>query len=706
MTKTIQAEKKIELTGDPFVNTGLAVLSYLAGHKSIENLTLSDIKRVYGDGKDLSRINTMSSCAFSLFPNSLLTHNSRRRDMTQLTKTYNEMTDALLKNIGKEDINHLCEVCGNPKSLFPNVLSIKRKLEINIDPNDRSYKRSVSSRNSKKGKSTVEPRYFGRDWFPLLGSMQKDAQALPGASRPFHVCATCLFAVQYLPQGVFSVFINGKSRLAIYQCTSIPFWYRLVADVVKKTQQMISTPLDGKILTEGRGEGYSTVIRRIIIAMDALHLEKRESDLHPDTILEFIKFTNFGSEADSSTDIIPSSALNFIRNALRYNLGEEILELINNEQPRKASNGHKKKTGFHPKNMLINRLLRYEDYRPLYPRTIQIEDRSKKGKIEKHPLDLPGASSELFSLYQSSILGVSTKSLNSAWRIADHIHKNTKLDELEYVRKDTENDRDKQAMIKKFMVKMVEEGKLSFNDYAELFLTTDRVPRINYHAWRILHYYLHNQDRKPVLDISIEKPSRYEKTYDSWKIFNRIIDDKGREWFQKNILNAFAHAEVNTEWLRKQYVKSARLNGGFTYEDWKYLCVDNEGKERTTDLLFSLRLLFTEWFYGKGTPPIQSNPITKPDKIPLDTDLNDSIKDIIKSIVDKYLDKYGPEKFQKQILHQLIVNWRESVYWFKRKLKLSDQQWQEFTTDNNDIKNLRRFQLQLELNNAFRKSNN
>lgn len=118
-------------------------------------------------------------------------------------------------------------------------------------------------------------------------------------------------------------------------------------------------------------------------------------------------------------------------------------------------------------------------------------------------------------------------------------------------------------------------------------------------------------------------------------------------------------------------------------------------------MLFSLRLLFSEWFYGSGSPV---SSITNPDKIPLNTDLNDSVKDIIKSVVDKYLDKYGSEKFQKEILHQLVVNWRESLSWFKRKMRFDDEQWNEFLTDSDgyDLKNLRRFQLQLVLNNSFR----
>ncbi len=680
-------QKNIQLTGDPFVNTGLAVISYLSNHKSMDNLSLEDMRKIYGDGKELARINTMSSCAFSLFPNSLLTHSTRRKDMAQLTKVYNQMTDALIDNIGKESVNYFCEVCGNNKSL-------------DIDKLPRP-----PSNSKKRSNEYEQERYFGRDWFPLLGSMQKDAQALPGASRPFYVCATCLFAVQYLPQAVFSVFTNGESRLAIYQCTSIPFWYQLVTDVVRKTQQKIAVPVDGKILTEGQGEGYSTVIRRIVLAMNALAIEKRESDLHPDTIIELIRFTNFGSEADSNIEIIPSSALNFIRKALTYNLGEEILQLINNEQPRKAIKGqNKKKPGFHPRNMLINRLLRYEDYRPLYPKTIMIEKRNEKGKIEKHPKDLPGASSNLFSLYQSMILGVSTKSLNTAWRIVDYIHKNTNAEDLEYVRKDTESDRDKQAMIKKFLVKMVEEGKVSFNDYAELFLTIDRVPRINYHAWAILHYYLHNIDRKPVLDIETKTQLRDDNRliYTASMIFNRILSDKhyDRDWFKKNILDGFATKEVDIEWLRKQFVKSTRINEGFDYNDWKALCLDDEGKERFYDLLFNLRLIWTEFF----TRNVGHYSVPEQISIKLDTDLSPETENMIKAITEKYCTKYGPEKFQKEILHKLIVNWRESLYWFKRKMRFDDEQWNAFLqdSDGNDIMNLRRFQLQLVLNNEFR----
>src|SRR5439155_23722221 len=93
----------------------------------------------------------------------------------------------------------------------------------------------------------------------------------------------------------------------------------------------------------------------------------------------------------------------------------------------------------------------------------------------------------------------------------------------------------------------------------------------------------------------------------------------------------------------------------------------------------------------------------------LDTDLN--IEDTIKAICQRYLAKYDVEKFKTEILHELIVNWPQSLHWFRRQLSKQDknynedQYWQEFLQDKdgNDIKNLRRFQLQLLLNNEFRK---
>ena len=58
---------ELELTGNPFVDTGLAVIAYLSGCSSIDNLTLADIKSLHGNGESLARNNIELKSTCQLF---------------------------------------------------------------------------------------------------------------------------------------------------------------------------------------------------------------------------------------------------------------------------------------------------------------------------------------------------------------------------------------------------------------------------------------------------------------------------------------------------------------------------------------------------------------------------------------------------------------------------------------------------------------
>jgi len=78
------------------------------------------------------------------------------------------------------------------------------------------------------GQRAPEHKWVGRDWVPLAGSLGNDAQALPAASRPLHVSARALLALQFLPQGLFLF----QGRLACYQSTYSPLMQELTASQV------------------------------------------------------------------------------------------------------------------------------------------------------------------------------------------------------------------------------------------------------------------------------------------------------------------------------------------------------------------------------------------------------------------------------------------------------------------------------------------
>ena len=197
------------LTGNPFPDNGLAVIAARAGCESIDDLTLKKIKLMHGDGMELAHRNDMLSATWSIFPDSMLTNPSYSKNPDRL-ENYAKITTALLYNIGREPVAESCDICGNPRSvdldkLFRKVLPV---LE------GRAYEEAIATTGVIRGIMNTRDSYAAT--FSSAGSM-KDAQALPAASRSLNFCAKCLFAVQYLPQVVFSV----KGRLTVFSSTSL-----------------------------------------------------------------------------------------------------------------------------------------------------------------------------------------------------------------------------------------------------------------------------------------------------------------------------------------------------------------------------------------------------------------------------------------------------------------------------------------------------
>jgi CRISPR-associated protein Cst1 len=171
---------RIDLTGNPFVDTGLAVIASLAGLEDVTQLTLKHVRSVHGDGKRLTFWNSsLSSCFITVFTKNSVLTNSSMKDKRKRTTAYTAVVNSLLQNIGSDERPFRCEACGDARSLDFSALC------------DTAIPRDKQ-----------QATFVGRDWFPLAGSLGSDAQALPSASRAAHLCARCLFAVHYLPLGL------------------------------------------------------------------------------------------------------------------------------------------------------------------------------------------------------------------------------------------------------------------------------------------------------------------------------------------------------------------------------------------------------------------------------------------------------------------------------------------------------------------------
>ncbi|MEO9295894.1 MAG: hypothetical protein ABI347_09885 [Nitrososphaera sp.] len=309
---------KVELTGNPFVDTGLSTIAAIAGCHEIDDLTIEHIKKVHKNGERLARWNGQLKSMSMIFTiNSLATHPGIK-DPEKRVLYYSRITSALLGRIGKEDVEERCESCGNDRTL--NIDALAREVLVPLGYKD--AQRSV-----------------GRDWFPLAGSLGSDAQALPAGSRAPNICAKCLFAVHYLPLGTF--LIDG--RLIVFQSTSLEFWYGLVKSIVGEIEGRIAA---GKIDTLG-SKGSKVAVRKLVGYMR----DMEDYELGPGTSLFMWQFSN-ARTGDLSIEEIPNPALLFLKKCAEHGLDKEVNALVAKEKGSQS---------------LLHCISHSQDYYNLYP---------------------------------------------------------------------------------------------------------------------------------------------------------------------------------------------------------------------------------------------------------------------------------------------------------------------------------------------------
>jgi hypothetical protein len=270
------------------------------------------MKNVHGDGMKLVRNNMKLKSNNMVFTNSITTQPSYSYD--DKINNYAKITTAILNNVGHEDVRQLCDFCGNQGSVNLDKLFYKTFGD---------WKKDKKEGNKKKNKKNNKPQeqeqehYLGRDWIPLSGSVGSDAQALPSASRSLNSCAKCLFAVQYLPQGVILV----KGLLAVFQSTFTTFWYELVRDFTKDIRNRLAVSSDNKIETPGKKEGNSFAVTKMLDIM------KRGMRKDLNASMTMWLFSNSGTGAECQLERIPNFTLNFLHKAAKHGLDIDIKRL-------------------------------------------------------------------------------------------------------------------------------------------------------------------------------------------------------------------------------------------------------------------------------------------------------------------------------------------------------------------------------------------
>ncbi len=676
------------LTGNPFVDTGLGVLAALGGCKKINELNLDIMKKVHGNGEKLARRNSSLKSISMIFTINSISTNPGIKDKEKRVLYYSKITTALLDNIGNEDVNELCESCGNDKSL--DLDKIIRNTLVPLGYED-------------------DIRYVGRDWFPLAGSLKSDAQSLPACSRGPNICAKCLFAVHYLTHGV--LLIGG--RLSVFQSTNLSFWFGFIKNLVKDVDNRISA---GDFNTLGAKDN-TTAIKRLLLFMKDLKDEEINATLY------LWKFSNSGTGADCKIEEIPNKALVFLHKVEREGFENELFDYLKKEKGGQSS--------------LFNCILYGKDYWNLYP--------FKR---------FDGCSIRLFYLYQKIVRDVDETILNTSFKIAEYIKKTVDEKQFEKLGKDLEKDNDSKNKAKKFIVEMINERIITIDEFQNLLNLNSKnldfgssfesdsslgktfLP-ISYDSWKFIKYYMHNINKgldyiggREKIDNDnneLSEENNDSQLYDisnfisklkylAALIFDTYIADYGKDRFISSILLNYSR-DIDISWLRRQFIKVAIENKYFNFQTWRDLFINSDGKEDGYDVLYFLRLLWTDWI-NKSNNKFDEHKnflgLYDSSKLDLRQDgkslsslfekpgfssiyqLDKKYYDLIKTIIENYLANKGKNYVIKYILSD-IKRGNITLMWYKSRLKINEDNWDAllYDDDKKNISNIRLFQMNL-----------
>lgn len=657
-------DMKIELTGNPFVDTGLGVICSLAKPEidDIGTLTLSRLKSVHEDGTRLADLNSKLK-AFTqvfgtnnpLFQPSYGFKKGKGPSETNV-KIYISVLNGLLSEIGDSEKGPRCWACGRPTNF--------------------SFSEVCKKAITENGKIANDDKWVGRDWFPLAGSLGNDAQALPAASQSPHLCPLCLFAIHYLPRGL--MLLEGK--LAVFQSTSTEFWLDLVHGIVAEGSGKISA---GEYETLGKKGGGKEFIRRILNIFPKNHAKLDTKQL----TLYLWRFSNSGASPECQIEEIPNFAIHFLQKAKINGLENEILKLIGSE----AKN---------PRYSLFRCILERRDYPVLY----------SEGRRE-------GASPKLYNLYQNIVRNHSKKALIIASTVAKEMSSQLETKNLRRMqRSEAFHEKTFRNQARIHFVGMAKKGYLTLEDYLDLFpIKEGQGVTIEWNGWNLIRYYLEHVNDTSSMDFNelSEIPTINNKDaskifYYAAQIYNSYINEKGKDRFEKEVIAQMGR-RIDISWLRNWFVRLAESSRGFTYSTWSDLCKLGNGSFFVSELLFQMRLLWIQWVnedrrFNNFSELVFEEPS---DGLP------ENLRFLIESEFNYHINEKGLDRFHRDVL--LRLRHKEiGLSWFREKLTregydlanpLSEKEWEEFLIDDDgkSIKSERLYQLHLFVANLYRK---
>ncbi len=268
------------------LNNALMTIEALGNLKNVSEISPDILLRLYND-KGLLKVNMRLKSYTMLFTKNGPLHN----DKANGDKTYEALFKTIVSTFENEG-NKICEISGLKfNTSFKGV-----------------FKKALKSIGVSEQEIKKKDTNLSRTWFPLIGGLGSDAQALPQAKFTIQIHPICIAILQFLPLSS----LLYKGGILLIDSSNFEFAKGFVAENQKELSKRIQAKSSDEPIENVKefSKGHY-ILKAIKILEDKEEFEEVYSDLN------LWSFSNSGTGASCEIDRVPNSLIQKLINLKR-----------------------------------------------------------------------------------------------------------------------------------------------------------------------------------------------------------------------------------------------------------------------------------------------------------------------------------------------------------------------------------------------------
>jgi len=308
-------------TGNAMLNNALMTIEALANLNNVSEITPEVLLKLYNEpikGNSLLGLNQRLKSYTMIFSlNNPLVNPAKKADNIG-PNIYNNILLSIINNC-ETNGSHVCEISG---LRFEKTFEYFYKEEID----KLKTKVKLKKLDPKKEKSELTnldntDLSINRCWFPLIGGLGSDAQALPQAKYSLRIHPICITIMQFLPLSA----LLYKGSILLIDSSNFNFSRSYVKNNTEDVIKRISLTPETESIENIKDFAKGNYLLKALKVLEEKGIEDDYSDLN------LWSFTNSGTGASCEIDRIPNSLIKKLNRLINNpEIKNELIRIVEN----------------------------------------------------------------------------------------------------------------------------------------------------------------------------------------------------------------------------------------------------------------------------------------------------------------------------------------------------------------------------------------